>query len=66
MKAVSLWRQRFPFGGLLLADITGILSSDWIGATWWLVGAFLLIALQNVTRAVVIDADSLKPVMRPF
>jgi len=38
-------RQRFPFAGLLLSAITGILLSEWLGATWWLAGAVFLIAL---------------------
>lgn len=45
MKPVSPFRQRLPFGGLLLASITGILLSEWLGGTWWLAGALLLISL---------------------
>lgn len=45
MKPVSLLRQRLPFGGLLLSAVTGILLSEWLGATWWLAATVCLISL---------------------
>ena len=41
---VSPLRQRFPFGGLLLAAITGILLGELLGSTWWLAGALFALA----------------------
>ena len=51
MKHVSLSRQRFPFGGLILAAIGGILLSEWLGATWRLAAAVSLLALPLLVMA---------------
>lgn len=51
MKPVSPLRQRFPFGGLLLSAIAGILLSECFGATWWLAGVVFLIALPLLIMA---------------
>jgi len=45
VKEVSLLRQRFPFGGLLLGAIMGILLADQLGQTWLLAVTLVLIAL---------------------
>ena len=36
MKEVSILKQRFPFAGLLMAAIAGILLSSWLGSSWLL------------------------------
>jgi len=50
--SVSPLRQRFPFAGLLIAAISGILLASWLGQTWWLIaalffGALLLVPLRK-------------------
>lgn len=39
MKRASILSQRFPFAGLLLAAIVGILLSSWLGPSWMLLAA---------------------------
>lgn len=51
MKPVSLTRQRFPFGGLILAAIAGILLAEWLGATWQLAVAVSLLVLPLLVMA---------------
>lgn len=51
MKEVSLLRQRFPFGGLLLAAIAGILLAECLGATRWLAGFLILLSLPLLSIA---------------
>jgi ComEC/Rec2-related protein len=36
VKEVSILKQRFPFAGLLMAAIAGILLSSWLGSSWLL------------------------------
>lgn len=44
--SVSLLRQRFPFAGLLLAAMTGILLASWIGLSWCMaIAAIALVAV---------------------
>ncbi len=45
MRVVSPLSQRFPFGGVLLAAICGILLASLLGATWWLLGVLLMGAI---------------------
>lgn len=45
MKEVSILRQRFPFVGLLLAAMLGILLSSWLGSSWLLLAALGALSL---------------------
>lgn len=45
---VSPLRQCFPFAGLLLAAMTGILLASWIGPSWWTaLAAIILLAVLS-------------------
>lgn len=43
-QGLLLLRQRFPLIGVLIAAITGILLTPWLGETWWLILSLLVLA----------------------
>ena len=55
MKGASPLRQRFPFGGLLLAAIFGILLGENLSSSWWVAmvagGLILILAILVVKRS---------------
>ena len=53
MKGASLLRQRFPFAGLLLAAICGILLGEYFSSPWWMgvtIGGLILVLTVFVCK----------------
>lgn len=48
MREIPILKQRFPFAGLLMAAMAGILLSSWLGSGWPLVITLALLSLPLV------------------